>query len=269
MIGWFLVQIAAAQSFTMPAPSPHATVSQRVGLADVTVDYSSPGKKDREVWGKLVPYEQIWRTGANAATTLEVSEAFGFGGLDVPAGKYSVFTIPNKDSWLVILNKDVEASTDTYTKDQDAARVEVKTVKGPDRERMTFLFSDTTDTSTRLDLEWDGVRVSVPITVDTPKLMNAQIDAAVADSANTLARAGRYRLEHDDLAGAIALLDDSIAIEESWYNVWLKADALHQKKDHKNAYKLAQRAMELGKAAGDDFFWKDRVEGALAEWKKR
>jgi Protein of unknown function (DUF2911) len=270
-MSWMLfgmLNLAQAQDITFPMPSPGAEVMQRVGIVDVTVSYSSPGKKGREVWGGVVPYDQLWRTGANAPTTLETSADLVVAGKAVPAGTYSVFTIPGKNQWTFILNGNVEASTDDYEQGKDVVRVQIDAAKGPERERMTFLFSDTTDAGTRLDLEWDGVRLSVPITVETTAMVNQNIGDYVEATSDKLARAGRYRLENGNLDGAIALLDDSIAVRETWYNTFIKADALHQQEKHKAAYALALRAQELGKD-DPDFFYKERVEKALREWKKK
>jgi hypothetical protein len=262
---------ASAEELTLPMPSPRATVSQQVGVIEVTLDYSSPAKKDRTVWGDLVPYDKLWRTGANAVTTLETSGPLVVGDATVPAGKYALFTIPGKDEWTLILNQDTEqdAMGSEYDQGKDAARVKVKPVEAPARERLTFLFSDTTDTATRLDLEWAGTRVSLPITVDTTAQVKASIDAWVEGTGGTLARAARYRGEQGDLPGALTLIDASIALEETWYNTWIKADLLHRQGSDKAAYALAQRAMELGTPDGEGFFWKARVEKALAEWKKK
>jgi hypothetical protein len=261
---------AAAQELSLPDLSPRAEVMQTVGLVEVRVNYSSPGRRERTIWGELVPYDQLWRTGANAATTLETTGDLTIGGAAVPAGKYAVFTIPGKDKWTVILNKDPEqAGTGSYDQKLDQARFEVVPAEGPARERLTFVFADTDDDSTELDLEWAGVRVALPISAGTKEMVDASISEYASGTAGGLARAARYRSEHGDLPGALKLLDASLAIEEGWYNTWLKADVLHQQSDHKTAYKLAQRAQELGNAAGEGFFWKDRVEKALAEWKKK
>ena len=97
---------AGAQQSTLelPQPSPAARVEQQVGVTKFSVAYSSPGVKGRQVWGQLVPYDELWRTGANAATTLEASRDFSFGGKQVPAGSYALYTIPTKSTWTVILN---------------------------------------------------------------------------------------------------------------------------------------------------------------------
>ena len=99
---------ASAQSLEMPALSPSAEVMQTVGVTEITVNYSSPGKRDRTVWGDLVSYGELWRTGANSATTFETSTDITVGGEAVPAGTYALFTIPGEETWTVILNKNAD-----------------------------------------------------------------------------------------------------------------------------------------------------------------
>jgi hypothetical protein len=139
----------------LPALSSAARVDQRVGLTDFSVKYSSPAVKDRTIWGELVPYDKVWRTGANAATTLQASRDFRFGGQPVPAGTYALYTIPGKSKWTVILNSAATASVNDYDEKKDVVRITVKPESAPFRERMLFLFNDTTDDTTSLDIEWE------------------------------------------------------------------------------------------------------------------
>ena len=106
---------AAAQQLDLPRPSPNAKVTQSIGLTEVTVEYSCPGVKGRAVWGTVVPYDQLWRAGANAATKVTFSKDVTIDGKPVPAGSYSLFAIPGKSTWTVILNKNATASTREYT----------------------------------------------------------------------------------------------------------------------------------------------------------
>ena len=158
---------ALAQAPGGPKPSPAAMVKQTVGTTDITVEYSSPAVKKRKVFVELVPPGKLWRTGANASTKLTVSKDIQVGGKPVPAGAYSILTIPGPKSWTVIINKDttIGGSMDKYKEADDVARITVAPKSIPSRERLTFLFSDFTDTSANLDLEWEKVRVSIPITV--------------------------------------------------------------------------------------------------------
>ena len=260
---------AFAQGLTTPDLSPAAQVMQAVGVAEVTVTYSSPGKRDRTIWGDLVPHGELWRTGANMATTLETSHDLTVGGQEVPAGIYAVFTIPGENEWTVILNTNAnQGGTGRYDKALDQARFTVKPQKGADRERLTFLFSNTTASSSDLELVWAGTRVVMPIEVDTNALVLASVDAYMSDAAGDLTSAARHLLREGHADKALELIDAAIGMNRTWFNVWIKAEILHEQGDNKEARKVAQRAMDLGNKA-ENFFWKDRVEQALAEWPKR
>lgn len=258
---------AVAQKIDLPAPSPSAMVMQQVGVANVTVSYSSPAKRGRTIWGELVPFDKLWRTGANGATTLETSHDIMVGGAKVPAGTYSLFTIPGKTEWTVIINKNAkQGGTRNYDEKLDQARIKVKLAPGAARERLTFLFSDTTDASTNLDLEWDGGLVRMPITADTAGQVAAGINDFKSKSARGLANAARYHADKDDLPGALTLIDASLAAERTWFNVWLKAEMLGKMGKKKPALKLAKEAYAMGEK-DDYFFWKDKVAKAIKDWK--
>ncbi|MEZ4323082.1 MAG: DUF2911 domain-containing protein, partial [Myxococcota bacterium] len=242
----FLGAPALAQDLDMPVLSPHASVMQQIGVAEVTVDYYSPEKKGREIFGKLVPYGEMWRTGANSGTQLTSSKDFKLGGKDVKAGTYMVFTIPGEDTWTVVLNSDLKARPWAYDEKLDVVRFDVKPEKGPGRERLTFLFTDTTDRSAKLNLEWAGVRVVLPVELDTVGLVNAAIDAYSGNDTRKLADAGKFRGENGDLEGGLALVEKSLAVEETWYATFVKAELLKKKGDAKGAYKAAKKALDLG-----------------------
>lgn len=253
----------------LPAPSPKARVEQRVGLTDFSVDYSSPGVKNREIWGGLVPYGELWRTGANRSTKLKSSGDFEFGGVKVKAGEYSLLSIPAEKEWTIILNSVAELpGTRGYDQAKDVARVKVVPEKVPARERLTFIFSDTTDDTSRLDLEWAGLRVSVPITVATAQQVSANIDAALAEAWRPHFASARYLFESGgDLATARQYIDTSIGIKETWWNTWYKAQILAKQGDKQEAVAAAQRAQQLG--AGDeifDGFFAEGVKKSIAEW---
>lgn len=261
---------AFAQALETPAPSPKARVDQRVGLTDFSIEYSSPGVKGRKIFGGLVPFDQVWRTGANAATKLTASRDFTFGDKAVPKGSYSLFTIPGASSWTVILNKDVDASAQDYDTKNDAARVTVSPQSTDARERMAFFFTDTTDAGTRLDLAWDTLRVSVPIKVDTQAQVMAGIDTALADAWRPHYQAGRYLYETGgNLDTALQYLDTSIGIKPTWWNNWFRAQVLGKKGRPADAAAAAEKALALGK--GNETFeqnFKADVQKALDGWKK-
>ncbi len=260
---------ALADGLAMPQPSPAASVMQTVGITPITVSYSSPGKKGRDVFGGLLPFGTLWRTGANGATTIEFGTDVTIAGTAVPAGKYALFTIPGKAEWTVILNKNPnQGGTRQYDEKLDLLRTKVKPTTIPVRERMAFVFADTTDEGTHLDLEWDTTRVRLPIQVATADHVAAATTGYQKTSSRALANAARYRAGAGDAKGALALLDASIAIEQTWFNSWLKADLLAKGGDYKAAYPLAETAYALGQK-DDYFFWKGQVEKALKDWKSK
>lgn len=269
-----LLLVSATAAFAqpeLPSASPAASVSQRVGLTDVSVEYSSPAVKGRKIWGGLVPYNKPWRTGANAATKVTFSRDVTFGGKSVPAGTYSLVTLPTAKGWTVVLSKELGffSGGKPYDAKHDVVRVQAATSKIPHRERFTVLFANTTDDKTSLDLEWEKLRVSVPIAVDTAAHAQANIAAAVGGAWRPHLNAARYVAETTkDYDTALKYADTSIAIESTWFNNWIKADILAKKGNYTEAHKYAQVAWDLGQK-DKNFFFKSAVEKALVEWKKK
>ena len=258
---------AAAQTVDLPRPSPFAKVSQMVGLTEVAVEYSSPAVRGRKIWGGLVPYGKVWRIGANMATKLTVSKEVTIGGKEVPAGAYSLHTIPAQGSWTVIVNKNPTAQTREYKPELDVVRLTVKPKAVAARERLTFIFADTTETTTSLDLEWAGLRVSIPIKAST----EAQVAAALKDLEGGLWRpdtlAARYLLEsRKDYDRALKFVDRSLSLKEEWFNSWTKAQILAAKGKRAEACPYALKAQALGEKA-PFFFFADEVKKAVADWR--
>jgi hypothetical protein len=267
------LEIAAAQEAPeLPAPSPKARIEQRVGLVDISVEYSSPAVKGRKIWGGLVPFDRPWRSGANAATKLTVSKDFVFAGQSVAAGSYALYTVPGKASWNVVLNTSTDAwGNDGFDKKKDVARVTVKPLATAPRERLTYIFSSTTDDGTRLDLEWEKVRVSIPIQVDTKRFALANIDKAVEEAWRPQFLGARYLLDSNgDLERALRYADGSIAIKPTWWNNWVRAQILAKKGRAQDAALAAEKAQQLG--TGDrvfEGFFKDEIGKSIASWKKQ
>lgn len=262
---------ALAQGLEVPAPSAKAKVEQRVGVTDFSVEYSSPAMRGRKIFGGLLPYDQLWRTGANASTKLTASNDFTMGDKLVPKGTYSLLTIPGASSWTVILNKNLEiAGTNGYDTKDDVARITVSPQSAGPRERMTFLFTDTSDDATRLDLEWESVRVSVPIKVDTPAHVRASMDKTLGDAWRPHYQSGRYLIENNgDIDAALQYLDTSIGIKSTWWNNWWRAQGLAKKGRTADAIAAGEKAMQLGK--GDATFeqnFKADVQKTIDGWKK-
>lgn len=149
-----------------PRASPNASIGQTIGTTDVTLTYGRPSMRDRDIFGALVPYGEVWRTGANEPTTITFSSDVTVEGEPVPAGTYALFTVPGEDAWTVILNSGTEQwGAMEYDEGQDVLRTEVTPMAGETMEMMTFSFEDVGETEGRLVLHWDDVRV--PVTIGT------------------------------------------------------------------------------------------------------
>ena len=264
-----LGSLAGRAQLELPAPSPAAKVSQRVGLTDIAVEYSSPAVNGRKVWGELVPFGKPWRTGANAATKITFSKDVKVAGKPVPAGTYAVVTHPTAKGWTLSLNKELGLfSGKDYNAKDDVVKVPATTAEIPHRERMTILFGNTTPDGTSLDLEWEKLRLSVAVVVDTKAQVAANIKGATDNAWRTHANAARYLGDNGgDLADALKFADQSIAIQSTWFNNWIRADILNKQKNVVEARKAAQIAWDLGSKEKTGFFYKDQVEKALKEWK--
>ncbi|HVV48623.1 MAG TPA: DUF2911 domain-containing protein [Polyangia bacterium] len=261
----------ARADLELPRPSPFAKVVQTVGLTDITVDYSSPGVKGRKIWGAVVPYDQMWRAGANNATKLTFSRDVTFAGKPVPAGSYAFFVIPTKGAWTVILNKkaDQNGVGRDYKESEDLLRVQVTPKAAPFRERLAYLITDFTDDKASLDLEWDKLRLAIPITVGTSAQALANINNAIDNTWRTYANAARYMLENKkDYDTGMKYVDQSLALKEDWFNVWIKAELQAAKGDFKNARATGEHAYELGKKS-PMFFLEGEIKKTLEEWKKK
>jgi hypothetical protein len=261
----------ARADLDLPRPSPFAKVVQTVGLTDITVDYSSPGVKGRKIWGAVVPYDQMWRAGANSATKITFSRDVSFADRPVPAGTYAFFVIPTKGAWTVILNKkaDQPGTGRDYKQADDLLRVQVTPKAAPFRERLAYAITDFTDDKASLALEWEKLRLAIPIAVQTSAQALANINSAVDGTWRTYANAARYVLESKkDFDVGLKYVDQSLALTEDWYNVWIKAELQAAKGNTKDARVTGEHAYELGKKS-EGFFLEGEVKKTLEEWKKK
>lgn len=265
-----LTAMPALAQLQLPAPSPAAKVSQAVGVSEISIEYSSPAVKGRKIWGELVPNDKAWRSGANSATKITFSHPVTFGDKAVPAGSYAIVSLPSQKGWKVMLNSDLGLwrGGAPYDAAKDVASVSATTTAIPARERLTYLFTDTTDTGTRLDLEWEKLRVSVPITVDTATFAKANIAQAEKSAASMHASAASYLADAKDHAAALKHADAAVAANPTWYAHWTRADVLSQMGKYAEARKAAQTAWDLGQK-DKNFFARDEVSQALAEWKNK
>jgi len=265
-----LTSLASAQAvLEVPQPSPKARIEQRVGITDLSLDYSCPGVKGRKIWGDVVPYDKTWRAGANQPTKLTVSRDFSFGGTAVKAGSYSLFMVPGKASWTVMLNTNLTASQEEHDAKDDVAKITVKPVALPAlRERLRYTFDEPQDDRVMLDLEWERIRIQVPITIDTRGQVTAGIDKVIGDAWRPYLTAAGYLNDAGQLDRALEMVDKAIAIKTGWRAEWLRAQIEQKKGNKTEAMASANRAQELGK--GDQGFeqnGKATMLKTIAGWK--
>lgn len=260
---------ALAQQVDLPRPSPKATVSQTVGVTEMSISYSRPGVKGRKIWGGLVPYGEVWRTGANENTTITFSTPVKVGGKELPAGTYGLQTIPAEGDWTVILSKDAQLwGAFNYKPENDALRFRVKPQPAEHRERMAFDFEDVTDNSAQVVLHWEKLKVPFTVEVDTPKLVMEKVGSAVRWQ--TPYQAANYCIQNNTcLAEASRWLDASIALQENFTNLRAKAMLL-AKSNKKDAVTYGERALAAAKTAQQQPNPQQvqELEAMVADWKK-
>jgi len=259
----------------LPAASTTATFSQKVGLTEVTINYSRPSKKGRTIYGDLVPYGKLWRTGANNATTFTFSDDVKIGGKDLPAGKYALFTIPGENEWTVIFNKNYnQGGTGNYKESEDALRVSIKPIKIPATiETFSINLEDVKPTSALIELLWESTIIQIPLEVSIDERIMAAIDDAMSISPNAYSQAAAYYHQSGkDLNQAIEWMDKALEIHEAnGRNVfWMyrqKSLIEADLKKYKDAIKTAEISLAKAKEAGNDDYIKMNTE-SIAEWSK-
>lgn len=219
-----------AQQIEMPQASPSAKIAQKVGLTDVTVSYSRPSKKGRKIFGELVPYGAIWRTGANGATVLSFSTDVKIQGKDVPKGQYALYSIPDKKSWTIILSKNTKLwGAIGYNPEEDLIRFEVSPTKTKkEYETFEISFTNMTDKGADLTMAWDQTSASFHISMDSDPIVMAQIKEYVldkdTDNPTLLYEASSYYLNTGrDLNKAYEWIQESVEADPKYWAYHLKA----------------------------------------------
>jgi hypothetical protein len=247
---------ADAQTLRMPAPSPTQTLRQDFGLSNVELSYSRPGMKGRKIFGDLVPYDKVWRTGANQATVITFGEEVTIGDKKVPAGKYGLLTIPGKDNWTIIISKQLDVTSPAaYKQDQDVVRVTAKPFTLPFKvETFTMSFDNVKANSMEVGMLWDNVMVSLPITTDVDTRVMAQINNIMNRDNRPYFNAAMYYMETGkDNAKALEWLDK--AIEQNPDAFWVhhqRANLLAKMGRKQDAIASANKSIDLAKKAKND-----------------
>ncbi len=258
----------------LPAASPTATFSQKVGLTEVSISYSRPSKKGREIFGGLVPYNELWRTGANSATTIEFGDDVKIKGKDLKAGIYAIFTIPGENEWTVIFStRPDQGGTGQYKEEEDALRVKVLPIKSSGIvETLSISIQNVTNTSADLQLAWDDVVVNVPVEVEIDERIMASIERGLTiQPGNYYQAAAYYHDSGKDLNQALEWINKAIAsYEKEGQNVfWVyRKKSLIQAdlKKYKEAIATAEICKKKAAEAGNGQYVK-YSEDSIAEWK--
>lgn len=261
-----LVAFGATAQISTPQPSPAGSVSSTVGLTDVKIDYFRPGMKGRQIFGEgsdfLVPYGQIWRSGANAGTIITFSTDVKVGGQDVKAGEYQIVSMPGKDEWQVMLHTEkIGGNMSNYKEESVAAKVTVKpSSTSSSVERMTFQISDISEnnTSANIQFAWADVTWNLPIEVSFHETVMKDIASKTqVNPGNYVAAATYYLNAGEDLEQALKWMDMYLAVGENsgqFWNVHVKAQILAKLGKKKEAKAAAEDSMEKAKNwPGGDF----------------
>jgi hypothetical protein len=277
----FLCALSLSSFAQAPQESQAASVSQTVGDTVITVTYHRPSVKGRKIWGDLVPYGQVWRVGANDATTFETNVDVTINGQKLAAGKYALYAIPTAGDWTWIFNKNSGQWGTDYdkNKDQDVLKVSAKPGPGDMIEALNYEFATVTPTTTQLVLRWEKLRV--PFTVDVGDVntrvlgkLRAAAAAAKPDDVRTPANAAAFVLNNKmtaSYADATAWVDKSISIKETFGNLRLKALLAAEMGNTKDAIAFGERALTVGKAATPpaNAGQMADLEKSVADWKKK
>jgi len=255
-----------------PAASPFAKLSQVIGISEITIEYSRPGVKGRIIFGGLVPYNKIWRTGANASTIITLNDDAIIEGNKVPAGKYSIYTIPDKKEWTIILNKNLKGGM-YYPEGQDLCRFKVKSKSLKDKiETFTIVINDVKNNNANIELAWEKTAVKFNIAFDVDAKVNAQIEKDISNpglDANWYYQAGNYYFENGkDLSKALEWLNKSLELDPGIYWVLrVKSQVQALLKDYAGAIETAELSRQKSVEAKNEQFVKYN-EDAVKEWTK-
>jgi tetratricopeptide (TPR) repeat protein len=263
---------ASAQQLKVPAPSPLQTLKQAFALSDITIEYSRPGVKKRVIFGDVVPFGKTWRTGANASTKITFGEDVKLEGNAVTAGIYAIYTVPNKDSWDIMLYKDLTLAGNVadYKAENEVLRFKVKpTPLASKVETFTINVADVTSNTANIELLWEQTRVAFNVTADIDAKIMKNIEASVLNDNKPYFQAASYYYESGkDLKQAVEWADKAIQQNpKAYWVVMLKAKIQAKAKDSKAAITTAEQVIALAKEDKNDDYVK-QAEKLIAENKK-
>ena len=265
--------LASQASSIFPQLSPSANVSQTIGTTTVDIQYHRPAVRGRQIFGGLVPYGQVWRTGANEATTIHFSDPVQVNGQKIAAGTYAVFSIPNQDHWTVILNRRArQQGAWEYDPREDVLRLDVKPKAVPHTEWLTYEIYPASGATAYVDLYWEKVRVSLLVEVDVDEIVTARMRKAMRERPSDwklLGDAAQYCADQEIHMGeALGWAERSIKLNEQPTNLAVKARLIYLHGDKTQALQIMERALALARARKQGGAVTGPLEQFLQQWKK-
>lgn len=248
-----------AQQLKIPAPSPLQTIKQAFALSEITIEYSRPSSKGRSVYGDVVPFGKIWRTGANGATKITFGEDVKVQGTDVKAGTYALYSIPNKDSWEIMLYKDLTlgGNVGDYKTENEVLRFKVVPTNLANKvETFTMGVNDITATTSNIDLTWENTKVSFSVSAEIDSKIMKTIDNTIVKDSRPFFQAATYYYENNkDLNLALEWVNKAaVANPKAYWVFMLKAKIQLKMNDKKGAIATANQVIVLATEDKDDAY---------------
>lgn len=277
---WILFTLLTSTSniffgqLTRPMASPLGKVEQRVGLTDITINYSRPSKNEREIFGNVVPFDELWRTGANENTKITTTDFLIFGNDTLLAGTYAIYTKPNISNWEIYFYTDTDnwGTPDVWDESKIALSVAAIPTQTLDiSETFTINFENLTTNSADLTLFWDKTKISVPLAVPTAEKMNSSIDKLMAGptAGDYYAAAEFYFKENKELDKALTWVGKAVDMRpEAYWILRLKSQIQAANGDYKGAVETAKKSLELAEKEGNQTYV-DYNKQAIEEWGKK
>lgn len=251
----------SATAQDLPQASPLGKVEQVVGLTNISVTYSRPSAKGRKVFGELVPFDAVWRTGANKATLFTTDGTIMIDGQKLEKGEYSLFTVPHQEAWEIIFNKNTELWGEGDRKEEeDVLRVKAPSVKSNDTETFTVEFADVKDDKANLVLRWANTEVRLPMDAPATEQGIANIKKALSEpdvKSGGYNGAARFALDRNVMTKeALEWATKSVSMEKKYYNVHTLARAQAANGMNKEAVATAEESMKLAQEAKNEAYVK-------------
>ena len=253
----FLISVSAfSQGIKTPAPSPTQTMKQDFALSSIEITYSRPMVKGRAIFGDVVPFGKMWRTGANGATKVTFGEDVKVGGMAVKAGSYALYSVPDKSEWEIIINKGANnGGLNGYKAEDDVARFKVKSMNLPmSIESFTVIIGDVSASTANIQIMWANTAVTIPVEADIDSKIMKQIDGAMnVDNRPYFAAASYYFDAGKDMNTALGWANKAIEAQpKAYWIVHLKAKIQAKMGDKVNAKATALKGIELAKEGKND-----------------